>query len=198
MKQEVRNYLGKANPFFGKKHSPESLLKMSKAHQRHKPSEEHKRKTSETMKKVWQNPAHRLKAQFNHTKEAKEKIKITSIRMWKSRNESNKQEISKKISLGLGGTGIPYEFSEYPKEFNQKLKLKIRQRDYFICQKCHITEDDHIEKLSKVLHIHHIDYNKWNCKENNLIALCEDCNLEANFKRKYWQKFYMEKMYAKI
>lgn len=32
----------------------------------------------------------------------------------------------------------------------------------------------------------HIDYEKGNCKENNLISLCSQCNSRANFNRNYW------------
>jgi 5-methylcytosine-specific restriction endonuclease McrA len=37
---------------------------------------------------------------------------------------------------------------------------------------------------------HHIDYDKKNCDQQNLITLCSACNSKANFNRPYWQDFY--------
>lgn len=81
-------------------------------------------------------------------------------------------------------------FEEYPREFNKRLKLKIRTRDNFTCQKCDITEEEHLTVYGRVLDCHHIDYNKKNCNEENLIALCNECNLRVNFNRKYWKKYF--------
>lgn len=38
--------------------------------------------------------------------------------------------------------------------------------------------------------VHHIDYNKKNCKPYNLITLCNSCNSRANNNRKQHEKFY--------
>ncbi len=78
----------------------------------------------------------------------------------------------------------------YTKEFNNELKLKIRQRDNFECQNCNMTEEEHIMVYGRVLCIHHIDYDKKNCKEENLITLCGTCNLRANSDRDYRYTYY--------
>jgi len=57
-----------------------------------------------------------------------------------------------------------------------------------------MTEEEHLIVFGKVLTIHHIDYNKQNCKENNLITLCGSCNTRANFNRSYWVDFYKQKV----
>lgn len=88
-------------------------------------------------------------------------------------------------------------FEDYPVEFNDELKLKIRDRDDHICQNCGMTEEEHFIVYGSNLAIHHIDYNKKNCKEDNLLTLCDGCNLRANWNRNYWQEFYMEKIYGK-
>ncbi len=75
----------------------------------------------------------------------------------------------------------------YPSEFTQSLKDRIRERDNYECQNCHMTEEEHIIVYGRVLDIHHIDYNKENCNENNLITTCKQCNNRANYNRKYWQ-----------
>ena len=85
-------------------------------------------------------------------------------------------------------------FEDYPPEFNKILKAKIRNRDNYICQCCNMTEEEHLIVYGSNLPVHHIDYDKQNCKENNLIALCDGCNLRANWNREYWQEFYMEKI----
>lgn len=84
-------------------------------------------------------------------------------------------------------------FFDYPIQFNDKLKLEIRTRDNFQCQNCSMTEEEHIIVYGQVLHVHHIDYDKKNCKEINLISTCNPCNTRANFNRTYWQEFYRSK-----
>jgi len=100
-------------------------------------------------------------------------------------------ETRAKISLALGGTGTPYEDSKYNKSlFNDALKESIRERDNYICKNCNMTEEENIIVYGEVLTIHHIDYNKTNCNENNLITVCHSCNARANVNRSYWQEFY--------
>jgi len=81
----------------------------------------------------------------------------------------------KKLSLAHGGTGTPYEYRKYPWVF-YLIRRIILNRDNHICQKCH----------KKGNTVHHIDYNKQNCKEDNLITLCRKCNLEVNFNKEKW------------
>ena len=91
-------------------------------------------------------------------------------------------------SLSNGGKGIlniPYHYST---EF-KKLKPIIRQRNNYICQICNITEEEHITVYGKVLCVHHIDYDKDNCDKDNLITLCNACNIRVNFNRKVWKKY---------
>ncbi len=95
-----------------------------------------------------------------------------------------------KQSLAKGGTGIPYENNEYPKKFSQKLRKKIRIRDDFKCQCCGLSEKDHLTKFKQILSVHHIDYNKQNCEENNLITTCKTCNNNANGNKDYWFAYY--------
>ena len=85
-------------------------------------------------------------------------------------------------------------YEPYPLEFNAKLKLKIRKRDNYTCQNCGIIEEEHIIVLGRVLSVHHIDYNKENCKEDNLITLCNNCNTRVNFKRKHWKNYFKNRI----
>jgi hypothetical protein len=84
---------------------------------------------------------------------------------------------------------------EYTLEWNGQLKESIRKRDDYKCQNCGMTEEEHLIVWGQVLHVHHIDYNKKNCQEDNLITTCLQCNIRANFNRDYWQEFYQEKIH---
>jgi hypothetical protein len=81
-------------------------------------------------------------------------------------------------------------FEPYTIEFTKKLKESIRIRDNYECQNCSMTEEEHLIVVGKVLTIHHIDYNKKNCDENNLVTVCSSCNIRANYNRDYWYTFY--------
>lgn len=78
----------------------------------------------------------------------------------------------------------------YPREFNEKLKNEIRQRDNFLCQFCHFPGKD----------VHHIDRNKTNLTKINLITTCRSHNIKANY-RPEMQRYFnfvvcLEKKYA--
>ena len=78
----------------------------------------------------------------------------------------------------------------YPSEYTPYLRQKIRKRDNYTCQKCYIIEEEHIKIYGAILDIHHIDYDKQNCNEGNLITLCHKCNLRVNYNRKYWENYF--------
>lgn len=84
-------------------------------------------------------------------------------------------------------------FEPYSLEWTKELKEFIRNRDNYTCQNCGMTEEEHLMIMNRVLSVHHIDYNKKNCKQDNLITLCHWCNLRANLNRDYWQNFYKTK-----
>jgi len=71
---------------------------------------------------------------------------------------------------------------------DSEYKEYIKERDSYGCQ------NPLCEGYSKKLNIHHIDYNKKNCRPGNLITLCVSCNSRANFNREFWQKHYEEIM----
>jgi len=117
-------------------------------------------------------------------KKAQELKKIRSISML---GKSKSKEHRKKISLSHGGTGVPYEDSEYSSEF-YNIRDEIIDRDNSKCQLCNITQKD----LDRKLCVHHIDYNKQNFEEENLISLCLKCHLKTNFNRDYWFAYFTE------
>ncbi len=89
-----------------------------------------------------------------------------------------------------GGIGrLPYPF-----KFNKELKEKIRDRDFYECKNCGMTEEEHLIVYGRVLIIHHIDYIKTNCSEYNLMAVCLPCNFRFNYNREYWKNLFQEKI----
>ncbi len=82
-------------------------------------------------------------------------------------------------------------FGNYSVEFTAYKKNKIRKRDNYTCQKCSKKEkDEYSGKMKTKLSTHHIDYDKQNCKDKNLITLCRKCNSEVNKDRTYWENYF--------
>jgi hypothetical protein len=83
---------------------------------------------------------------------------------------------------------IPNLIRIHPLEFSDKLKELIRDRDNHTCQnpKCNCSEKEN----GKALDVHHIDYDKDNCNEENLISLCMKCHRRTNFNREYWKMLF--------
>jgi len=102
----------------------------------------------------------------HHTDEAKEKI--SQANKGKEFTEEHKRKIGdaqrgeKNHGWKDGSSFLPY-----PAEFNNKLKRRIRKRDFHQCVLCN-------SKIKLV--IHHIDEDKNNCVESNLITLCLPCH----------------------
>lgn len=154
----------------GHKFSKESKEKMRMAKLgKHFHTEEFKRRHSERMMGE-KNPFYGQK----HTEEQKEK--------WsEERQGQNSGEGSPNWKGGIS-------FEPYPPTFNEQLKRKIRKRDNYTCQECEYTE----KQLGYNLCVHHIDYDKNNCSEDNLISLCVSCNSKANYGREEWTKHFKE------
>jgi len=157
-----------------------------------------------------------------HTEETKNKMKEKAIgrkSLLKNKTyeeifgEIKAKEIRKKISLNhvdeVGKNNPMYGIHRFGKEspnwqggiskikyptFFINVRAQIRKRDNYICQKCGITEKEHLIKYTKVLDVHHIDYDKENCGIFNLITLCHKCNMEANKNRSYYKIFYLKKV----
>lgn len=71
-------------------------------------------------------------------------------------------------------------FNPYPKQWTNSLKKSIRERDKHICYIC----------KNKGNHVHHINYNKEDCRPENLITLCSSCHIKTNHNREYWRGFF--------
>lgn len=67
---------------------------------------------------------------------------------------------------------------------DKEYKESIKERDKYKCSNpCCYDEDT-------ILSVHHIDYNKKNCKPSNLITVCRRCNSAANFDRDWHKSWY--------
>jgi len=75
-------------------------------------------------------------------------------------------------------------FEPYTTEWNKQLKISIRDRDERTCQLCGVREE------TKAFPVHHIDYDKKNCLETNLITLCRRCHSKTNYNRSFWFQYF--------
>ena len=111
------------------------------------------------------------------TKEDHPAIMSSSIRM-------KNQELENNFNWKDGKS-----FEPYPLGWNKTFKEQIRYRDEYKCQICGKPEVE----CKRKLHVHHIDYNKMNLKEDNLISLCQSCHMKTNGNRKYWTNYFQKK-----
>lgn len=81
-------------------------------------------------------------------------------------------------------------YEPYSSKFTEKLKEKIRKRDKDKCQKCGKTGKEELNEFNRKLAVHHIDYDKQNCNEDNLITLCSICNTGVNAGREMWTGYF--------
>lgn len=120
------------------------------------------------------------------TKETDDRLKNSSQTMkgrkgyflGKKRPEHSKKMSGKNNPNWVGGKS----FEPYTTKFNIKLKKLIKERDNHICQICG----------NKGNNIHHINYNKEDCKPENLILLCRSCHSKTNGNRIYWINYFKE------
>lgn len=122
----------------------------------------------------------RIGKKYIMTEKHRNKLKEVAHKRKGSKNpklsELNKLKTLDKNPNWNGGKS----FEIYGIEFNNSLRMKIRKRDKFTCFICR----------KNGYSIHHIDYNKWNNNEKNLITLCKSCHAKTNFNRINWISFF--------
>ncbi len=141
----------------------------------------------------------RKNSEAHMTPESRERSRVTGRAMGKARAgvpQSDEHKRNNSIAhLGMyDGDKNPNwidgrSYEPYPREFD-KTKQQIRERDGNVCQRCGRTREEEGKELS----VHHIDYNKQNCSDGNLITLCRSCNGKVNSNRDYWKQVFQQKL----
>lgn len=141
-----------------------------------------------------------IRGENNPSKRMDVREKIRQSKLGKNNPHYGKKtihsmETRQKISISRLGSKNPgwidgRSHEKYPSEFTVFLKKQIRQRDNHTCQKCFKTQEKELKEFNRKLAIHHIDYNKKNCENVNLITLCQLCNTKVNQNRNYWQFYF--------
>ena len=154
-------------------------------------SAETRRKMSESMKRYYaEHPEFRLATRNvkgfagPHTEETRQKMSATRTGVLRPGHSARMSGPGNPAWIG----GLSYE--PYTAEFSPALKRAIRERDGFTCQLCFAPENGRKHA------IHHIDYDKKNCRGNNLITLCGACNGRVNRSRDFWTKHFQGRVGA--
>jgi len=165
----------------GSKRTKEQREKLSEIQKERFSDPREREKLSNAQKERWDKPnereihSQRMKRAFRENPQMRKKISLAM------RNREFSEEHLEKLSVAgrnredirgensiwwRGGTdNVPY-----PDEFSPYLKRKIKKRDNYTCQSCNRNI------YGKSGHVHHIDGNKQNCEEENLILLCITCH----------------------
>ena len=116
---------------------------------------------------------------WHHTKETREKMSATRMGrkqpLWVRRKISESQSLEKHWNW-QGGISFD-SYLSYP-------ALQVKVRDSFTCQRCKREGD------GRFLHVHHIDYDKYNNELSNLVTLCNACHGVTNSNRDYWRGYF--------
>jgi len=167
---------GKNHPMYGKHHSEETKKKISKSEtgkNHHFYGKKHTEKTKEKMSqshigiKPWNKD-------IPHSEETKKKM--SKVKKGKNYGMCGENHYNWKGGISCE----PYCDVWIDKEYKQSIK----ERDG---NKCLNPE---CNKTTNKLCLHHIDYNKKECKPSNLITLCVSCNSKANKNREWHKSWY--------
>jgi hypothetical protein len=162
---------------------------------------------SALMKNLWENPEYRQRQTISRSKKRGRSTeyltivceycgKVFEAAAWNiKRRFCSPQCYGKYISENHLGTkafnwrgGKKKSFhNPYDINFDVQLRDLIRKRDKYTCQICGISEKVSIVLYGRKLHIHHIDYNKSNSCQFNLISLCTSCHIKTNYNRAMWK-----------
>lgn len=184
---------GKNNPFYGKKHLEETMIKIrEKLKGRIVWNKGLTKETNESLRKAGE--ARRGIPRPEHVRKILREAAIGCI-PWNKGKKCPQLAGENNPMYGRCGKDAPNfrggkSYEPYPPEFHIGLLREIRKRDNHTCQLCGKIEEDELKELNRNLSIHHIDYNKNNCDKNNLITLCGKCNSIANFDREDWTDYF--------
>lgn len=163
----------------GRKLTPEHIAKRTISRKGYRCSEETKEKIrlANTGNTWGFQKGHKVNCGRKHTPEY--------ILMMKERN-----------SLEKNPNWVGFEASFPYSPYWKLIRKEVMERDEKKCQNCLNLG---VEQISKVLTIHHIDYNKMNNLNTNLITLCQTCHnwtTNAHY-RDFWVRYYKKLMVEK-
>jgi len=152
-----------------------------------KASEELRRRLSKSMKDRLLTGERHPSCGRKYSKETREKLSEAN------RGKKASEDTKKKMSEAQRGENHPnwqggISDEGYGSGWTRALKKKIRKRDGYTCQLCNEKQ----RKGGRNHSVHHIDYDKKNNNESNLITLCNSCHMETNFSREEWQEYFEE------
>lgn len=182
---------GKNHPFYGKHHSEETRKKISERKKGQKHTEESKRKISNS-EKGRPSPMKGRQQSDAWKKKMSEVNKGNQYTKGKNLGDDNPMRKPEIRAMFLGEKNPAWHggisFEPYCPKFNNILKEAVRKRDNYTCQLCNTPEN------GRKLDVHHIHYDKENCRHLDLISLCRRCNAKVNSNREHYEQFFMNKL----
>ncbi len=82
-----------------------------------------------------------------------------------------------------------YKDYKYPNTYNNAFRKSIIARDNNRCQVCRLPGTN-----KRILAVHHINYDKRDCSETNLLTLCIRCHKKTNYHRFVWYTMLRQQM----
>lgn len=189
--------IGNKHPMFGKKHKSESIKKMSDVKIGKKMPNDFSEKMSKiTSGRVLGSPSDQTKRKMS---KAKLGCNLSEEHKKNIRKTNRSEQMRKKFSELMKGRfvgeshpnwkgGISYE-PYCPAFSNKEWREYIFERD----KEKHCWNPQCL-KNGKLEVLHHINYDKKDCRYLNIIKICNGCNTQANFNRTWWKAFYTEIM----
>lgn len=185
------NFNGESG-FKGRTWTDEDKKRIAEDRKRYFSIKENRQKQLDHLRKI--HNSEEVKKKISQTR--KEKYSNDELTIW---NKGLTADLDDRI---LSGENHPLfnnwsSLGEYGEEFNQELKYKILKRDNYQCCECGKSNYIHKKYTGISLSIHHIDYDKKNNKEGNLISLCSSCHIKTNFNRNEWETYFKNKIIQK-
>ena len=117
----------------------------------------------------------------------------------KKRTEEQREKIREGVIRFYRCKGVVGD-DEYD-GFTEVLRHEVRGRDKHKCRVCAgelpelpMIKNCNGDMIRPQLDVHHIDYNKNNNAEGNLVSLCHECHSKTNYNRGYWIKYFQEEV----